>query len=229
MKRTIYIFIGCLLIMGILFLKSWWRSRMYERVLQVKGTLWQRRVYVEEHLPDTLKAWADELPDSARKLSSEIVPKGTNYVLRTETYTEMEKYQTNSPSPVYNRQPFIPSYAERPVTKQRNIWAQLTEDRKMIMYEQWHWKEAFETKAATATGDETKEPKWLEPVTDNTTTRPGRRTEYYSVVLATTEGEPKKYNQSVSFEDWKTFKKGQQVKAIFYSKDGEPVSFTVIK
>ncbi len=229
MKKSVYIIAGCsMLLIGILFFNAWRRSRMYEAILRVQETFWQRRVYVEEYLPDTVKAWADAVPDSVRKISSEIVPKGTNYVLRVETYTEMEKYQTNSPSPVYNRQPFIPTYAERPVTKTRNIWAQLTANREMVTYVVRQWKEANETKAATITGDETKEPVWVEPVTDGITTRPGRRTEYYSVVLATIEGEPKTYNRSVSFEDWKTFKKEQQVKARFYSQDGEPLIFSKI-
>ena len=202
------------------------RSGLLEVVLEVKETFWERVVYLEEYKTVTEEAWADQLPPGVKKISSRIVPKGTNVVLGKEDYTETEKYPCGSSLPVPTRPAQPTKYCERNVTKSRNINQILPEDRERVTYETKRWEEADKSKARTSNGDETKEPSWNEPPVDNKTTRVGRRTDFYSVTLTTTGGEAKTYNKQVSLEEWKTFQKGQKVKAIFWDAEGQPLTIT---
>ena len=202
------------------------RSGLSEVVLEVKETFRERVVYLEGYKTVTEEVWADQLPPGVKKISSRIVPKGTNVVLGREDYTETEKYPCGSSLPVPTRPAQPTKYCERNVTKSRNINQILPEDRERVTYETKRWEEADKSKARTSNGDETKEPSWNEPPVDNKTTRVGRRTDFYSVTLAATGGEAKTYNKQVSLEEWKTFQKGQKVKAIFWYADGQPLTIT---
>lgn len=199
------------------------RSGLLEVVLEVKETFWERVVYLEEYKTVTEEAWADQLPPGVKKISSRIVPKGTNVVLGRENYTETEKYPCDSSLRFPTRPAQPTKYCERNVTKSRNINQILSEDRERVTYETKRWEEADKSKARTSNGDETKEPSWNEPPVDNKTTHAGRRTEFYSVTLTTTVGEAKTYNKKVSLEEWKTLKKGQKVKARFWDAESQPL------
>lgn len=204
------------------------RNGLSEVVLEVKETFLERVVYIEEYRTVSEEAWANQLPPGVKKISSRIVPKGTNVVLGREDYTETEKYPCGGSLRVPPRPPLPTKYCERNVTKSRNINGVLPEDREYVTYETKRWEEADKSKAGVSNGDETKEPSWNEPAVDNKATRIGRRTDFYSVTLKTIGVEAKTYNREVSFEDWQTFQKGQKVKATFASRNGQPLTITKI-
>jgi len=205
------------------------RPGLIESVLEVRGARWERVVYLEEYKTVTADDWADELPKGVKKISSKIVPKGTTVVLRREEYNETEKYPCGSSMPVPTRPALPAKTCERTVKKTRNLTGVLPEDREMMTYETKQWQEADKSKASIAGGDETQPPVWTEPQVDNKMTRAGRRSEYYSLTLAGLDGETKTYNYQVTdFEEWKSYQKGQRVKATFFSADGQPLTITKI-
>jgi hypothetical protein len=196
-------------------------SRSFEKTLEVKELFWQRTVYIEEYTTVTEEAWADELPQGVKKISSVIVPKGARVVLGTKDYTETEKYNCTTSVPSA-KQPAMKT-CERTVTRTQTIQGILPEDRERITYETRHWQEADKTKAQVSSGDDTQEPNWKEPQVDNKTTRLGRRNEFYSVTFSTVGGESKTYEHTFSFKDWLEFKRGQKYKATFSSPSSEPL------
>ena len=164
-----------------------------EQVLEVKSSYWQHTQYIESYKTFTEEKWADSMPPDAVKISSRIIPKGTNVFLYVETITEKERYQINTPSPVPTRPPTRPTYAEREVIKKRNVFGSLPEDREMIKYQIKRWEEDA-SKTIISKGDETQQPILNQSRFDSITTRPGRHTTFYSLYLETTIGEQKIYS-----------------------------------
>ena len=219
-----------LLLTSALFLQLGCNRGLVSVPLEVKELYWERVIYREEYRTVQKEAWADELPKGVKKVSGRIVPKGATIVTGEETYTEKEQYACGSTS--YGPKPYqrSPKYCERDVTKTRQISRTLDADRERITYETKVWQEADKSQASVTKGNDTQEPSWNEPKIANKTMRAGRRTEFYSVTLATIEGAPKTYKRSISYEDFLRYQRGQKLLAKFFSQDSlEPLTLEEMK